>query len=310
MVKRIIIFLLCIALVPVMIVGCKEDEKVDNNEVKLAELQFEYVDISSIENESLKDWVQQNYKTEGVFAYANDSHKYVLLGAGAQNTGGYFVEITSVIGRENDIVINGVLITPNKDDDVTTAITYPYTCIKIVDDGRNVVIGSFDKQEKTKKVSSGTENNSNNEQNNEEVPIKGIYVGQGDSNSVEIIVNDEARAYRLSNEVKPIIENGVIKDGDVILFTYEENEYGQLIIKTIETLDKMQVTKGIYVGQIDGNSVEIIVNDEARAYRLSDEVKPIIENGVIKDGDPVLFTYEENEYGQFIIKHIEKDASK
>lgn len=67
--------------------------------------------------------------------------------------------------------------------------------------------------------------------------------------------------------------------------------------------------EGSYVGQIDGHSVEIIVDGEPTAFRHDEELKAYIES--LKKDDKVRFTYFKNEHGQLILTSIEKtDADK
>ncbi|TDA64068.1 MAG: protease complex subunit PrcB family protein [Clostridia bacterium] len=73
----------------------------------------------------------------------------------------------------------------------------------------------------------------------------------------------------------------------------------------------VQVDSGTYVGQIDGNSIEIEVSGApqgqvARAFRLSDMVKSSFAGLGLESGDPVRFTYTLNEHGQAVITGIEK----
>ncbi|MEW9121976.1 MAG: hypothetical protein AB2421_04625 [Thermotaleaceae bacterium] len=62
--------------------------------------------------------------------------------------------------------------------------------------------------------------------------------------------------------------------------------------------------EGIYVGQIDSNSIEIEINGEAMAFRI-EEVQEQFEE--IEEKDKVQIKYLENEYGQLILKEIIKE---
>ncbi len=66
---------------------------------------------------------------------------------------------------------------------------------------------------------------------------------------------------------------------------------------------EVATVKGMYIGQIDSNSVEIEVDGEPRAFRITD-LKKSIET--INESDPVKVQYVENEYGQLMVKSIEK----
>lgn len=66
----------------------------------------------------------------------------------------------------------------------------------------------------------------------------GRYVGQIDSNSIEVKISGvpdaiAAKAFRLSEGVKAKFNSYGLKTGDVIRFTYQTNEYGQGVIMEI-----------------------------------------------------------------------------
>lgn len=66
----------------------------------------------------------------------------------------------------------------------------------------------------------------------------GRYVGQIDSNSIEVKISGApdaiaAKAFRLSDGVKAKFDSYGLKSGDVIRFTYQTNEHGQGIITEI-----------------------------------------------------------------------------
>ena len=64
----------------------------------------------------------------------------------------------------------------------------------------------------------------------------------------------------------------------------------------------LQEATGIYVGQIDGNSVEININNTPSAFVIR-EVENEIEK--LQEGSEVKIKYIENEYGQLVLKSIE-----
>lgn len=75
--------------------------------------------------------------------------------------------------------------------------------------------------------------------------------------------------------------------------------------------EDLKIDTGRYVGQIDGNSIEIKVSgvpeeNAARAYRLSDEVKNKFEGYGFKTDDVIKVKYKLNEYNQPVIMEMEK----
>ena len=66
-------------------------------------------------------------------------------------------------------------------------------------------------------------------------------------------------------------------------------------------------TQGIYVGQIDSNSVEIKVNGIPMAFFLSDKVKASFNFSNLSKDTLVNIDYFRNEHGQNILTTIEID---
>lgn len=60
----------------------------------------------------------------------------------------------------------------------------------------------------------------------------GEYVGQIDSNSIEITVDGSPKAFVLNEESATMI--GALKTGSKVSIIYTENEHGQLILNKIE----------------------------------------------------------------------------
>jgi len=63
-------------------------------------------------------------------------------------------------------------------------------------------------------------------------------------------------------------------------------------------------TQGTYVGEIDGNSVEIIVDGQPNAFRHEGRYREILDN--LKENDKLSISYFENEHGQLILVTFEK----
>ncbi|MCM8711488.1 hypothetical protein M2651_10690 [Clostridium sp. SYSU_GA19001] len=76
--------------------------------------------------------------------------------------------------------------------------------------------------------------------------------------------------------------------------------------KTDKPTEKQNLTtsSGIYVGQIDGNSVEIKVDNKPTAFYFSDAVKESFDSNAYKEGCKVEITYYKNNNGQTILNSI------
>ncbi|MTI49503.1 protease complex subunit PrcB family protein [Sporosalibacterium faouarense] len=299
MYKRTLSLLFVTVLILGLAVGC------GNKDAQLGELEYDIVDPSTIENDDLSQWVANNSEKEGVFASeAYDGYTYIILGGGKQNTGGYSVEVTSVVGEEDAIKVNGVLNGPKAGDMVTEAITYPFELIKIEEDERKVVLGEFEKNIETF--------NPVDEKN-----ALGVYMGKLDSDSIEIYVDDESKSFGLTDESKEYFDvtneafKGINENDTVEFFYYEDSSTGELVLTKVNKVDEdgsiADIVIGEYVGQIDVNSIEIKVDGETKAYRLTDSAKSLIEDGAIPDGSTISFTYAENGQGQLVIIDIRKE---
>lgn len=225
--RRVLAVLVITILVLGLVAGCgNKNEKTDGGEVLMGVLAYDVINPNELEDGDIKDWYEEKYMVEGLYTKAADDGKYVLLAAGVQNTGGYSVEITSVEGNEEEVVVEAKLNVPSKDMMVTQALTYPNILIKIDDTTREVVLGNFDKP------AVEVINNTDDEEENVET-VTGLYTGQIDANSIEMEIKEVPMAFRLSVNAKITLKEENIKVGEVITVDYIENEQGQYIIQEI-----------------------------------------------------------------------------
>ncbi len=123
----------------------------------------------------------------------------------------------------------------------------------------------------------------------EVLTAKGTYNGQIDSHSVEIEINGEPIAFTIGENIS--LEG--LSEGDKIEFTYIEelNRPQLLTIDYIESPEEespdLLIGEGIYIGQIDAQSVELKLN---RAFALAEDIN--IDN--FEDGVLVAFTFVES----------------
>jgi hypothetical protein len=123
---------------------------------------------------------------------------------------------------------------------------------------------------------------------------RGIYNGQIDSHSVEVEIDGQPVAFSINGSFDP----DLIESGSMIEFTYTDDEQRPFIISVdhIEQPDDGEngflVGEGIYIGQIDPQSVEIQIN---HAFQLAEDIN--VDS--IEDGALIAFTYIES--GQRLI---------
>lgn len=162
------------------------------------------------------------------FAYFKADDGFILfISLGEKNTGGYAVKVKSVEDIEGVTKVVVEEKVPKEGDIVTQAITYPFTIIKVVGAAENFQVAD-EKGEKFSliKLEEGVKDTS--------IKADGVYVGQIDGSSVEIIANGEAKAFRHDEKLKPAIEK--LKKDDKVMFSYFKNEHGQMVMISIEKI--------------------------------------------------------------------------
>ncbi len=128
------------------------------------------------------------------------------------------------------------------------------------------------------------------EQQDSYVQAEGIFIGQIDSQSVEIEEAGSLKAFGIAAE----IDVSDIKKGSKVSYTYESKEE-RPIIQSIEVIDAPELEiihgEGRYAGRIDRRSVEIEMAGEHKAFSLDD---PVLVDEVI-EGSIITFSYRESE---------------
>lgn len=138
------------------------------------------------------------------------------------------------------------------------------------------------------------------------------YEGQIDSNSIEVKIDNKPVALFFSESVKASFKPGSFTKGAKVEVTYYKNDKGQLILTSVKNLSASAAPKistditatGVYVGQMDSNSIEIKINNKAEALFFSEEVKKTFGTLKLKSGSKVRITYLKNDKGQLILKSI------
>lgn len=91
-------------------------------------IKFELVTSQELrDNELLSKWYQENHQTGGIYSLTAGEWMYVLVAAGEKPTGGYDLQIYSIIEiSPGTAYVSASLKSPSKDDIVTQALTYPH----------------------------------------------------------------------------------------------------------------------------------------------------------------------------------------
>lgn len=98
----------------------------------------------------------------------------------------------------------------------------------------------------TESTPAETKDSAGNGENSEDLNVlkedSGSYVGLIDNHSIEIEISgvpkeQAARAFELSDKVKDKFESIGLETGDQVRISYYRNEYGQLVLESIEKID-------------------------------------------------------------------------
>lgn len=145
--------------------------------------------------------------------------------------------------------------------------------------------------------------------NNKEkkVTSAGVYAGQIDANSIEVSIDGNPTALFFSEEIKNSFNPKLFKVGANVEVVYSENSEGQKILSKIVVSEAAEDDdkEGTYVGQIDNNSVEILIDGSPTAFFFSDDLKSSFNPKAFKKGNRVKIQYEKNANGQLILERID-----
>lgn len=123
----------------------------------------------------------------------------------------------------------------------------------------------------------------------------GRFIGQADPHTIEIETDNGVKAFQVPETLSESIAN--LTENDMIGYTYTENDNDQLVIQSIELLEKQsssneqaeETKTGTFNGQVDPHTVEIETSDGAQAFQLSEKAQEQVQN--ITEKDSVTFTY-------------------
>jgi len=98
---------------------------------------------------------------------------------------------------------------------------------------------------------------------------EGVFVGQIDSQSVEIEIDGQTKVFALAEEVRV----DQITDGSKVAFSYTDQE-GRPLLHSMETLEvpdsdeQVLDNEGVYTGQSDSRSLEVEVDGQPKIFAI------------------------------------------
>jgi len=265
-------------------------------------IKVQYINPDYLMDETIISWYGEVYRKSFVHSVSHiDGYKYILISAGEVPTAGYSLEITAANIENNTIVFDARLIAPNEGSMNAQVISYPHQLLRIKEKEEIMIKANVDI----------TALNANIMKNGEVKGIQGIYVGQADNNFIEIEVDSQNVFTGEGNRIVFLMDDelGVYFEkeaeeymgllvNETIIFDAFQTESGQWVVASISRLENdvdnidEEVLEGEYVGQIDSNSVEIIIEGEPGSFRIGDEIRSMIENDEIETGALVRITIE------------------
>lgn len=107
--------------------GCSV-EKTDRN--KLRDLDFTLAEDSQLPEE-LKARIEEKKTAEFKMTFDTEDCKYIVVGYGVQETGGYSISVEELYETENAVYISTGFIGPAKGEAVNRVESFPYIVVKI-----------------------------------------------------------------------------------------------------------------------------------------------------------------------------------
>ena len=119
----------------IFLAGCSV-EKTDREKVR--DLDFTIVEEDAIPEE-LQALIEENKQAEFKMTFDSEDAKYIIVGYGRQQTGGYSISVEELYLTGNAIYISTSLIGPSKGENVSEVESFPYIVIKMEYLEKNVV---------------------------------------------------------------------------------------------------------------------------------------------------------------------------
>ena len=109
-----------------------------SEEEKIKDLEFSVVPLEDVP-EDIGMQIEEKKEAPFWFTYSDGAWKFMIVGYGAQETGGYSIVVDAVYETENTIVVKTTLIGPETVDAALKVTSYPYIVLKIENMDKTVV---------------------------------------------------------------------------------------------------------------------------------------------------------------------------
>lgn len=108
------------------------------SEAKLSDLDFTVVSNDNIQ-EDIRKLIDEKKENPFQMTYSDGNYKYIVVGYGRQESGGYSIQVKEVYDTENTICVRTALVGPESGETGQTQPSYPFIVIKIQNMDKTVV---------------------------------------------------------------------------------------------------------------------------------------------------------------------------
>ena len=131
-----IIMLVILLVLGIQIQGCKF--KIIPEEQERREIEFIIVSEECLPKE-IKTIIEDRKEEEIKLTYVDGEDRYIIVGYGKQNTGGYSIYIKDLYATENALYVDTCLLGPQKENKRKDTPSYPVIVLQISEMGLPVV---------------------------------------------------------------------------------------------------------------------------------------------------------------------------
>ena len=116
------------------LIGCGQTA----DEEKISDLDFTVVSPENIQ-EDIQKLINEKKSEAFQMTYSDGNCKYIVVGYGTQETGGYSIQVNEVYDTQNTICVRTTLLGPETEAVSDSVKSYPYIVLKIQNLDKTVV---------------------------------------------------------------------------------------------------------------------------------------------------------------------------
>ncbi|MBH1939968.1 protease complex subunit PrcB family protein [Mobilitalea sibirica] len=221
--------------------GVKEPS---NQGITVNLIDFDVVDVSTLSEEIMNEIEVLKVNKGYEFWEQEDGSYIILISSGEKTTGGYTIEVEAMEDNEGKTAISVIETEPAKDSMNIMVMSYPYVVVKASGITDNFIIRNQDQEEFTRlsledigmdaptnDQLGGTMLRFDENPIDYSKPIIGIYKGQMDNHTIEVLVGDMYVPF-VADEIDRFLEG--IDVEDTIEITVSISPSDQVIVENIE----------------------------------------------------------------------------